>query len=644
MLTSPKRGLLRQYLSLTVMLVLVILAAPAHADQLKIIVQGLEEPLLGNVLARTQSFEVIGNKGFSRKRREKMRSDAERRAASALRPFGYYHAVVNSQIKSAGNGNWEILLQIEKGPPVIISNSRVEIDGPGQNDEGLQSWKAEWPLTAGRVLNQATWEEQKDAALDLAEVHGYLSAHFTEQVILLDLENNSADLSLKLNTGEQSVMGTIVYNQDVVEDAVLESLPRFSEGQPYDEWLMEQFRLDLWKTGYFENIEVIEERRLEEDPPRVNLVVNSEGRNRDTYQGSIGYGSDTQFRLQAVWNRHLLSPRGDSLNTGIGWQQQNNQFSLRTTYRLPRKVQGQQYWTAELLYKTELQKFEVSPNENPDELVTIARGRVDAYSFKPGWLKVRGLERGYQQIFEQWFLQYLREKSGFSLVEDIPSEYFSLLGRSGDPEQVNEPSQTLAVGVGWDWPVIRGNGFETVGHNERAWIFTANSAWGSDYDFSQAYLSSRWNRIFSDRWKILLRGEIGYSDADVYNRTIGNGEDSFSISVTELPYTYRFKAGGSHSVRGYGFESLSNNNIGSNNIITASAELEMRFLPKWSAATFFDIGNAFNEWSEMDLKKGAGFGIRWYSIAGPVRLDLAQALDDPGKPWTLHFTIGTPLL
>ena len=46
----------------------------------------------------------------------------------------------------------------------------------------------------------------------------------------------------------------------------------------------------------------------------------------------------------------------------------------------------------------------------------------------------------------------------------------------------------------------------------------------------------------------------------------------------------------------------------------------------------------------MELKKGAGVGIRWYSIAGAVRVDLAQALDEPGKPWTVHFTIGTPLL
>ena len=69
----------------------------------------------------------------------------------------------------------------------------------------------------------------------------------------------------------------------------------------------------------------------------------------------------------------------------------------------------------------------------------------------------------------------------------------------------------------------------------------------------------------------------------------------------------------------------------------------MKVFGNWSAAAFFDIGNAFNDWDEMELKKGVGVGIRWYTIAGALRLDVAQALDLPGDPWRFHFTIGTAL-
>jgi len=628
----------------TLLFACLLAASPAYGNQLEIVVQGVEDPLLANVRARTQSFRISGNTRLLRRRLEQMRADAERRAGSALRPFGYYHAVVSSELHSTGDNNWEIILLIDKGPPVIISDYRVNVSGPGDGDESLLDWKANWPLTSGVILNQATWEEQKENALSLAEAHGYLGAGFKEQVIELDLVQNRANLILTLDTGEQAVMGSIVYKQDLVNPKVLETLPRFSAGQPYDAWLMEQFRLDLWRTGYFNNIEVVEERRLEDSPPRVNLVVNMEPRKRNTYQGSFGYGSDTGIRLQAMWSRHLLSSRGDSLDVGVGWQEQYNERTFRTNYRLPRRVSGRQYWTAELLFRTENQEFKVRPSGQSDQIFTIARGNVDDFSFKPGWLRIRNVRRGHQQVFERWFVQYLKEKSLFRLGEEPLPEYSGLLTTEDDLTQVSRDIDSLSIGVSWDWPVIRGNGFETVGHSLKARIFTSNTAWGSDIDFSQAYLSSRWNTIWGDRWKFLVRGEIGYSDAHVFERLVEAEGEVIRLSVTELPFAYRFKAGGSQSVRGYGFEDLSNNNIGSNNIVTASAEIELRIVENWSVAAFFDTGNAFNDWGALKFKKGAGVGIRWYSIAGAMRLDFAQALDEPGKPWRIHFTIGSPLL
>ena len=625
-------------------LALILPGVPAWGDSLEIVVKGVDEPLLSNVRARNQVFRISGNNRLTSKQLAKMREDAELRAGVALRPFGYYDATISSDLTSTGEGAWTITLQIEKGSAVKVSDYQVEITGPGKTDSTLLEWKADWPLVNGSVLNQSVWEKQKRAGLDLAEKHGYLDAKFSIKEIKLDLVQKAASLSLTLETSEQAVMGSIVFNQDQVKPGILANLARFEKGQPYDSWLLEQFRLDLWRTGYFENIELVEERRLEESPPVVNLAITTEPRKLNTYQGSVGYGTDTGARLQAMWTRHLLSQRGDSLDIGFGWQQQYNEKSLRAAYRLPRTSSARQYWTAGLMYRTENQSLKVRPSNTSGESITIARGNIDDYSFRPGWLRIRDLKGGYQQLSELWYLQLLRETSRFGPSVEVPPELYGLQDTEDTIDQISFKTKSAAVGVNWDLPVIRGNGFGTVGHSHSARIFTSNTAWGSDIDFTQAYLSSRWNTIWNDRWKFLLRGEIGYSDARVYQRLVEAEGEVFELSVTELPYLYRFKAGGSQSVRGYGFEDLSNNNIGSNNIITASAELEFRFLENWSAAVFFDAGNAFNDWDDIRIRKGAGVGIRWYSIAGPIRLDFAQALDEPGKPWRIHFTIGSPLL
>ena len=117
-----------------------------------------------------------------------------------------------------------------------------------------------------------------------------------------------------------------------------------------------------------------------------------------------------------------------------------------------------------------------------------------------------------------------------------------------------------------------------------------------------------------------------------------------NVVVTELPNLYRFKAGGNQSVRGYGFETLDDNGVGSNNVFTASAEAEFHILEDWSVAAFIDVGNAFNNWSTPDLKLGTGLGIRWYSVIGALRLDVAQGWALEGNPWRIHLSIGTNLL
>lgn len=621
---------------------LLVASANVGAAELRYEVSGISDPLLANVLSHVKAFSIRLQSDVSQADYDDILADAISKAEIALRPFGYYKSTVNGRIVPKDKGDIVVSLTITAGPPVLVDEVTIDVVGEGSGQDRVTSWRKSWPLNAGDVLDQTVWEERKQTILTQLGGVGYLTAAYTEHRLELDLENNRANLVLTLDTGKMYLFGDIDYGDHVLKPGIVEYLPRFQNGDPYSASLMDKFRLDLWKTGYFTDVVVEEIPRADQDPPVVDLKIRFQTLTRNTYQGSIGYGTDTSARLQAQWSRHPMSRNGDRLDIGIGWQEFNDEYSLRGTYRLPRRNRAREYWSSDLTLKHEGLDLDVRPSPNED-FIRIASGTIDESHLRVGRLKVRNFKSGEQQAFETLFIQALNSSDQLAPVTGIPDPQILSSGSGGD-RLFGGTDNALSVGFDYDLVAIYGKAWETEGHRERAWIFASSTSLGSDRNFVQAYISTRRNYLKGDRWKFLVRAEAGYTDAKVSQLDILVDGLTVPLSVTSLPNFYRFKSGGSNSVRGYGFEELSNNHIGSNNILSASAEIEMKFLNNWSAALFFDIGNAFNDWSNPELKRGIGVGVRWYSIAGPIRVDIAQALDLIDKPWRLHFTIGTSLL
>jgi translocation and assembly module TamA len=118
--------------------------------------------------------------------------------------------------------------------------------------------------------------------------------------------------------------------------------------------------------------------------------------------------------------------------------------------------------------------------------------------------------------------------------------------------------------------------------------------------------------------------------------------------ITDLPPTLRFYAGGDRSVRGYTYQSLGpkdayGNVIGGKNLIVGSLELEYALTKNWGIAAFYDVGNAFNSTDDLRLAQGAGIGIRYYTLAGPIRIDVARQINVDDPKFRLHVSLGFAL-
>jgi translocation and assembly module TamA len=622
---------------------ILVFSAPTIADVVYV-VNGLDEELETNVLAHVDAVQFGPSARLRPRDHQKVIDNAVADARAALRPYGYYAPAISARIIEQQERPAIVELSIEAGPPIEIAGVDVGVTGPGAADREIKAWLRAWQLGEGAILDQSVWESEKLNAIETANSRGYLAADFTEHSLELDLEQNTAQLELLLDTGPRYTMGDIEYSGHELKNGILEYIPRFEKGDAYTARLVSRLRTDLWKTGYFDEVTVLETVNPDLDPPTVDFDVRVATETRNHYSGALGWGDDTGIRLQANYNRHPMSRNGDRVDIGIGYQELDDQVTLRSRYRRPWIGRVRQWWDADFTLRIENQDLAVKRDEEDEDFIQLANGDLDERHVRFGRLKVTNLKGGEAQRFTTPFVQFLNSDQRFDLLDTTPGESTFRAENPAVEDRLRTIENALSIGLDYEVVDVQGSGFATFGRRDRAWLFHSDTAWGSTVEFTQLYASTRRSFVLGDRLKVHLRGEVGYTDAAVDEFILDLGGEPLNLSFTTLPNFYRFKAGGSMSVRGYGFEQLSNNDIGSNHIITASAEAEYRFLDSWSGAAFADIGNAFNDWNEPDLKRGIGIGIRWYSFAGEIRFDVAQAIDFEGKPFRYHLTIGTPLL
>jgi translocation and assembly module TamA len=107
-----------------------------------------------------------------------------------------------------------------------------------------------------------------------------------------------------------------------------------------------------------------------------------------------------------------------------------------------------------------------------------------------------------------------------------------------------------------------------------------------------------------------------------------------------LPPDQRFYAGGTSTIRGYGYQLVgpmfphTDNPTGGTAITTGGLEFRQRLYSNWGAVAFVDAGQVSASLKALrnDLRIGAGAGVRYYTPIGPIRFDIAVPVDRrPGE-------------
>ncbi|MEC4879017.1 autotransporter assembly complex protein TamA [Pseudomonas sp. NC26] len=518
---------------------------------------------------------------------------AQEQARKAAQALGYYQAQIDTEVKPPAKADQplQLIIRIDPGEPIRLRNVTVRIEGPASEMKAFRVPDSK-ALRPGEPLNHGLYEDAKRLIQNQASRYGFFSGRFSRQRLAVDPQAGVADIELVYNSGQRYRLGAVRFSGDTpLDEDLLQRMVSFKPGTPYDSELIAELNNDLQSSGYFEGVRVdaAPTAAVAEEIP---VDVRLDTRKPRTMGLGLGFSTDVGPRGKANWTRHWVNPQGHS----YGWEAELS---------APRQNVGLWYdipldppLTDKLRFAGGYQNEEIAGTDTLSKLLTVG----------PEWHSK--LPSGWQRVIS---LKYQREEyrlgddSGLSNLL-MPGISFSYLRSDNriDPHnsyRLQFDTQVAKEGVVSDTNLLHGNvllkGLTTLGHNHR----------------------------------FLGRVQFGGSATNGYKNNI--------------PPSLRFFAGGDQSVRGYDYQTLSPKNsdgdrIGGRYLVAGSVEYQYSLTEKWRVATFVDQGNSFNTLELPSLKTGVGFGVRWVSPVGPLRLDLAKALDDDGGI-RLHFSMGPEL-
>ncbi len=561
--------------------------AASAQDQLQVTVKPANKALRTNVEGYIGSLGERDEQALLRFSR-----GAEEQARKAAQALGYYQARIDSEVVPAAAGQPpRLVIRIEPGEPVHLRNVDIRIEGPAS--ELARFRVPDGPaLRPGAVLNHGNYEDAKRVIQNQASRYGFFSGRFSRQRLAVDPQAGVADIELVYQSGARYRLGAVSFAGDTpLDQDLLQRMVSFKPGTPYDSELIAELNNDLQSSGYFEGV------RVDAAPTaavgeQVPVTVALETRKPRTLGLGLGYSTDVGPRGKANWTRHWVNPQGHS----YGWE---------TELSAPRQNVGLWYdipldppLTDKLRFAGGYQNEEIAGTDTLSKLLTVG----------PEWHSK--LPSGWQRVIS---LKYQRE------------EY-----RLGDDSGL---SNLLMPGVSYSY--LRSDNRIDPHHGYRLQfqVRAAKEGLLSDTNLLHADVLAKGLTTVAERHRLLGRVQFGGSATNGYKHNI--------------PPSLRFFAGGDQSVRGYDYQTLSPENsdgdrIGGRYMVAASAEYQYSLTDKWRIATFVDQGNAFNDLELPSLKTGVGVGVRWVSPVGPLRLDLARALDDDGG-FRLHFSMGPEL-
>lgn len=520
---------------------------------------------------------------------------------------GFLHVKITGSIVEQNNRKRTVKLRIHvtENAPILVGNSDFQlISDSSDNRQNIQALvhdvKSSLQLIPETRFREQVLQQDQTKLIEKFNNAGYPYVNIHPK---LEVEEAKTRVNIiwQINSGPKCFFSDIqITGNERVAASLIHRQLAFKTGQLYQKKLIDKSQQQVFALGMFQ-IATISARLNQQRTSQIPVRLQIKEAARLTTKLGAGYGTEDNFRTFIDIRRLGFFGGARRLNLHF-------KYSGLEPYNINLKLSQPAFITANSTLKL-----------NP----FLRRQK------EPGFTENRA---GVSLSLNHQINAYLNSSITYTFEEvdlDTGSTSFDQAEFAKSSDLYNKSSVSIGFTRDNSSPLFSPN----KGMFGALTCKISGLGFQSDYQFLKILLDIRRYKKLKGivvAWRLKM-GSIGFQN--VYGF---------------IPFEDRFFAGGSASVRGWARAQLgpvSKDNIptGGNSLLEGNLEFRFPVYRIVSGVFFGDFGNVWRESNTYplhDLHYALGFGLRFRTPFGPIRLDIAQPVFDTENKIQFHISVG----
>jgi len=567
-----------------------VAAAPAVPYEVSI--SGIEDDSLRNLLEEFSRLVTLKDNppatlaGLRRRAGE----DVER-LANVLDSRAFFGADIGYTIDADAEPA-EVEVTVAPGEAYELESYRVTDVGPHTLAEPIRVPLANLGLTIGMAAESASIAGARQRLLDRLAENGRPLASIVDQSVVVDHATQSVSVTVEIDAGPRARFGeTEFVGLDSVDRPFVAGRLVWEKGAVYAESLVAATRQSLVDTGLFRSVRIEHAESVGEDGLLPMTITVAEREHRTVGAGA-SYSTTIGPGAKVFWQHRNIFGEGERLRLSLGGT--TTRYGFAATGSKPDFLVRDQSLVFDL--RVEEEDTDAFDSQRIEGSAGLQRQIGRHYSVSAGL------------TLERTFIEENGDESDFTLI-GLP-----LSLRRDTTDAVLDPT--------------RGNRLNLTATPYPSFL-------GSDVGFVVAKLSdSQYIPFLHEDLTLAGWGRVGAI---------------FGADNEDVPASKRLFAGGGGSIRAFDFQQVGpldedEDPIGGRLSLEIGTELRYRVTDTIGVVAFVEGGNVFTdldpELGQEGLLWGAGFGARYFTAIGPLRVDFAFPIDRRDVDDAFQFYIG----